>query len=125
MFYFEKKNSSLTDPCCSPFNNSDVSRDSDVQLSLYIRIPNPSAVASMDSKSADMKEGDTSSQDVFLGDVKLEPRWEEQMQDEWFPLQGGTGKVRVQLAYKRGNVRHEILASMDRHFLRGNFTNAY
>ncbi|KAG0300851.1 AGC protein kinase Gad8 [Dissophora globulifera] len=81
----------------------DVSRDSDVQLSLYIRIPNPKSAASVDSKSSDPKEGDTSSQDVFLGNVKLEPQWEEQMQDEWFPLQGGTGKVRVQLAYKRGN----------------------
>ncbi|KAG0365124.1 AGC protein kinase Gad8 [Gamsiella multidivaricata] len=81
----------------------DVSRESDVQLSLYIRIPDPKASASADSKSGDLKEGDTSSQDVFLGNVKLEPRWEEQMQDDWFPLQGGTGKVRVQLAYKRGN----------------------
>lgn len=73
-----------------------------MQLSLYIRIPNPQAVASMDK--GNMKESETSSEDVFLGNVKLEPRWDEQMQDEWFTLQGGTGKVRVQLAYKRDNV---------------------
>ncbi|KAF9959932.1 AGC protein kinase Gad8 [Mortierella alpina] len=72
----------------------DVSRDSDVQLSLYIRIPNP---------NADAKESESSSQDVFLGNVNLEPRWDDQMQDAWFPLHGGTGKVRVQLAYKRDN----------------------
>ncbi|KAG0002137.1 hypothetical protein BGZ80_002965 [Entomortierella chlamydospora] len=82
----------------------DVSRDSDVQLSLYIRIPNPKAVASVDSRSGDIKESDTSSEDIFLGNVNLEPLWEEQMQDEWFPLQGGTGKVRVQLAYRRSSV---------------------
>ena len=79
-----------------------MSRDSDVQLSLYIRIPNPKAVASLDN--GNMKESETSSEDVFLGNVKLEPRWDEQMQDEWFTLQGGTGKVRVQLAYKRDSV---------------------
>ncbi|KAF8977807.1 AGC protein kinase Gad8 [Entomortierella lignicola] len=79
----------------------DVSRDSDAQLSLYIRIPNPNAMASIDTKSGDIKEGDASSEDVFLGNLNLEPVWEEQMQDSWFPLQGGTGKVRVQLAYKR------------------------
>ncbi|KAG0204486.1 hypothetical protein BGX28_003580 [Mortierella sp. GBA30] len=72
----------------------DVSRDSDVQLSLYIRIPNP---------KADAKESESSSQDVFLGNVKLEPQWDDQMQDAWFSLHGGTGKVRVQLAYKRDN----------------------
>ncbi|GJJ68187.1 serum/glucocorticoid-regulated kinase 2 [Entomortierella parvispora] len=79
----------------------DVSRVSDVQLSLYIRVPK--ANVSIESRSGDIKESDTASQDVFLGNVKLEPRWDEQMQDEWFPLQGGTGKVRVQVAYKRDN----------------------
>ena len=91
------------------FANSDVSRDSDVQLSLYIRIPNP---------NADAKESESSSQDVFLGNVNLEPRWDDQMQDAWFPLHGGTGKVRVQLAYKRDNVRIFVLyASVSSTFL--------
>ncbi|KAI1318683.1 AGC protein kinase Gad8 [Mortierella claussenii] len=76
----------------------DVSRDSDVQLSLYIRIPNPQEMTFQDSKSGAM-----SSEDIFLGNVKLEPRWDEQMQDEWFPLQGSTGRIRIQLAYKRSN----------------------
>jgi len=95
----------LTIPVCllCPYPpHSDVSRVSDVQLSLYIRVPK--ANASVESRSGDIKESDTASQDVFLGNVKLEPRWDEQMQDEWFPLQGGTGKVRVQVAYKRDNV---------------------
>ncbi|KAG0360797.1 AGC protein kinase Gad8 [Podila minutissima] len=91
----------LSNPVWQYRAHFDVSRDSDVQLSLYIRIPNPQAVASMDK--GNMKESETSSEDVFLGNVKLEPRWDEQMQDEWFTLQGGTGKVRVQLAYKRDN----------------------
>ncbi|KAF9916892.1 AGC protein kinase Gad8 [Lobosporangium transversale] len=76
----------------------DVSRVSDIQLSLYIRIPSPKAMAALD-KTGNITEND--SEDVFLGNVKLEPRWDEQMQDEWFTLQGGTGKVRVQVAFKR------------------------
>ncbi|KAF9970385.1 AGC protein kinase Gad8 [Actinomortierella ambigua] len=91
----------LSNPVWQYRAHFDVSRDSDVQLSIYIRTPN---AKSMDGKSASqMKDGDSSSQDVFLGNVKLEPRWDEQMQDEWFTLQGGTGKVRVQLAFKRDN----------------------
>jgi serum/glucocorticoid-regulated kinase 2 len=100
---------------------SDVSRVSDVQLSLYIRIPNPKVVAAMD-KSGSMLESETSSEDVFLGNVKLEPRWDEQMQDEWFTLGGGTGKVRVQVVFKRDSVRplcHSLflfLASVEERF---------
>jgi len=56
-------------------------------------------------KSDNMRESETSSEDVFLGHVKLDPRWDEQMQDDWFTLLGGTGKVRVQVTYKRDNVR--------------------
>ncbi|KAG0265633.1 AGC protein kinase Gad8 [Actinomortierella ambigua] len=90
----------LSNPVWQYRAHFDVSRDSDVQLSIYIRTPS----AKSDAKGANqMKDGDSSSQDVFLGNVKLEPRWDEQMQDEWFTLQGGTGKVRVQLAFKRDN----------------------
>ncbi|KAF9102823.1 AGC protein kinase Gad8 [Mortierella sp. AM989] len=90
----------LSNPVWQYRAHFDVSRVSDVQLSLYIRIPNPKAMAALD-KSGSMMESENSSEDVFLGNVKLEPRWDEQMQDEWFTLQGGTGKVRVQVAFKR------------------------
>ncbi|KAG0219084.1 AGC protein kinase Gad8 [Mortierella sp. NVP41] len=90
----------LSNPVWQYRAHFDVSRVSDVQLSLYIRIPNPKVVAAMD-KSGSMMESETSSEDVFLGNVKLEPRWDEQMQDEWFTLGGGTGKVRVQVVFKR------------------------
>ncbi|KAF9107014.1 AGC protein kinase Gad8 [Mortierella sp. GBA35] len=85
----------------------DVSRDSEAQLSLYVRTPYP-------SKSGDMRECDASSQDIFLGNVHLDPRFDDQMQDEWFPLLGGTGKVRVQLVFKRdiGNT-HLTIDSFD------------
>ncbi|KAF9950660.1 AGC protein kinase Gad8 [Mortierella alpina] len=81
--------------------NFDVSRVSDVQLSLYIRIPNPKVVAALDKSNGNIMEGESSSEDVFLGNVKLEPHWDEQMRDDWFTLQGGTGEVRVQVAFKR------------------------
>ncbi|KAF9433770.1 AGC protein kinase Gad8 [Entomortierella beljakovae] len=90
----------LSNPVWQYRAHFDVSRVSDVQLSLYIRIPNPKTVAALD-KSGNAMNSENSSEDVFLGNVKLEPRWDEQMQDEWFTLQGGTGKVRVQVAFKR------------------------
>jgi len=61
-------------------------------------------------KSGNIMDGESSSEDVFLGNVELEPRWDEQMQDEWFALQGGTGKVRVQVAFKRDHVSAQLLA---------------
>ncbi|KAK3840583.1 MAG: kinase-like domain-containing protein [Linnemannia elongata] len=71
----------------------DVSRFTEAQLSLYIRTPYP-------SKSGDTRDCDASSQDIFLGNVLLEPLFDDQMQDEWFPLLSGTGKVRIQLVFK-------------------------
>ncbi|ORZ16111.1 kinase-like domain-containing protein [Lobosporangium transversale] len=79
--------------------NFDVSRESDVVLSLYIRIPDTNAM-DVDPKTGEI---DSMNHDVFLGNLKLVPHWEERMQDEWFLLQGGTGRVRVQLAYRRRN----------------------
>lgn len=73
--------------------SSDVSRFTEAQLSLYIRTPYP-------SKSGDTRDCDASSQDIFLGNVLLEPLFDDQMQDEWFPLLSGTGKVRIQLVFK-------------------------
>ncbi|KAF9366012.1 AGC protein kinase Gad8 [Mortierella sp. NVP85] len=74
----------------------DVSRETDVQLSIYIRIPDPTTMPS------DSRDCNHLSHDIYLGHVKLEPNWDEQMQDDWFPLHGGSGKIRVQLAYRRG-----------------------
>jgi serum/glucocorticoid-regulated kinase 2 len=70
-----------------------------VQLSIYIRIPDPTTMPS------DSRDCNHLSHDIYLGHVKLEPNWDEQMQDDWFPLHGGSGKIRVQLAYRRGGVR--------------------
>ncbi|KAF9181159.1 AGC protein kinase Gad8 [Haplosporangium sp. Z 767] len=90
----------LSNPVWQYRAHFDVSRVSDVQLGLYIRIPNPKVVAALE-RSDNIMESESSSEDVFLGNVKLEPSWDEQMHDEWFTLQGGTGKIRVQVAFKR------------------------
>ncbi|KAF8937000.1 AGC protein kinase Gad8 [Haplosporangium gracile] len=71
----------------------DVSRFTEAQLSLYVRTPYL-------PKSGDMRDCDASSQDIFLGNVLLEPLFDDQMQDEWFLLLNGTGKVRIQLVFK-------------------------
>ncbi|KAF8931418.1 AGC protein kinase Gad8 [Dissophora ornata] len=90
----------LSNPVWQYRAHFDVSRVSGVQLSLYIRIPNPKTLAALD-KFGNLMDSEASSEDVFLGNVELEPRWDEQMQDDWVTLQGGTGKVRVQIAFKR------------------------
>ncbi|KAG0243992.1 kinase-like domain-containing protein [Mortierella sp. GBAus27b] len=92
----------LSNPVWQYRAHFDVSRVSGVQLSLYIRIPNPKTAAAL-HMSGNIMDGESSSEDVFLGNVELQPRWDEQMQDDWFTLQGGTGKVRVQVAFKRDN----------------------
>ncbi|KAG0220132.1 AGC protein kinase Gad8 [Mortierella sp. GBA43] len=81
----------------------DVSRETQVQLSFYIRIPDPKAM-SVDSK--DSRDCPYANQDIFLGYLRLQPQWDEPMQDDWFSLQGGHGQVRVQLLFRRrgGNV---------------------
>lgn len=43
----------------------------------------------------------SSCQDIFLGVVKILPSFVDQkVQDEWHPLVGGTGHIRVQMCYK-------------------------
>jgi serum/glucocorticoid-regulated kinase 2 len=58
-----------------------------------------------------MRDCDASSQDIFLGNVLLDPLFDDQMQDEWFPLLNGTGKVRIQLVFKRDIVSTALLMS--------------
>lgn len=40
-------------------------------------------------------------QDVFLGVIKIRPLFVDQkVQDEWYPLAGGSGHMRVQMCFK-------------------------
>ncbi|KAL1918001.1 uncharacterized protein VTP21DRAFT_3267 [Calcarisporiella thermophila] len=66
--------------------NFDVSRESDVSISVYLRSPPGSPIGA----------------DIFMGAVKLHPLFAQQkLQDEWYPLHGGTGHIRVQLCYRQ------------------------
>ncbi|KAK9719527.1 Serine/threonine-protein kinase [Basidiobolus ranarum] len=66
--------------------NFDVSRESEVTVSIYTRTEDPKK---------------TSGKSVFLGAVILNPEFSGRLQDEWVPLAGGSGYIRVQLCYKK------------------------
>ncbi|EPY49778.1 AGC/AKT protein kinase Gad8 [Schizosaccharomyces cryophilus OY26] len=66
----------------------DVSRYSKLSLNIYLR-----------SSSSRLRNG--MGNDVFLGGIKLSPSFiVNKLTDEWVPLQGGSGKLRVQMLYK-------------------------
>ncbi|KAK9764548.1 Serine/threonine-protein kinase [Basidiobolus ranarum] len=69
--------------------NFDVSRESEVAVSIYTRTEDPKM---------------TSGKSVFLGAVILNPEFSGRLQDEWFPLAGGSGHIRVQMCYKKTEV---------------------
>ncbi|ORX49798.1 kinase-like protein [Hesseltinella vesiculosa] len=66
----------------------DVSRSSDVTISMYLRPP----------PNKDPKQQPT---DYFLGSVKLQPNFDStRMDDQVLQMTGGTGMIHVQLCYK-------------------------
>ncbi|CAO3637524.1 unnamed protein product [Cunninghamella blakesleeana] len=71
--------------------NFDVSRNSDVSISIYLRPP-PTA---SDARPAN------SNNDHFLGAVKLQPNFEStKLEDQTLNITGGTGTMHIQLCYK-------------------------
>jgi serum/glucocorticoid-regulated kinase 2 len=67
-------------------NRSDVSHETQVVVSLYMHTT-PAALAN-------------AAPDVFLGVIKVLPRFVEQVQDEWYSLAGGAGHVRLQMCFR-------------------------
>ncbi|KAI8337830.1 kinase-like domain-containing protein [Choanephora cucurbitarum] len=64
----------------------DVSRSSEVSISMYMRHPPP-------------KQGAT--HDFFLGGVKIQPNFDaSKIEDQDLELTGGTGKIHIQLCYR-------------------------
>lgn len=76
---------------------SDVSRSSEVSISIYMRHP-PTA------------QGETprTTNDVFLGGVKLQPNFDTtKIEDQVLNIVGGTGAMHVQLCYRPQQVRKD------------------
>ncbi|KAI9228358.1 MAG: kinase-like domain-containing protein [Piptocephalis tieghemiana] len=73
--------------------NFDVSRESEVLVSLYMRTsPNSTEVTGTSGGHVE---------DVFLGVIKILPSFVDQrVQDDWYPLVGGSGHMRVQMCFK-------------------------
>ncbi|KAG1140107.1 hypothetical protein G6F37_009998 [Rhizopus arrhizus] len=69
--------------------NFDVSRSSDVSISIYMRHP-----PSNQGESSGRKN------DFFLGGVKIQPTFEAKMEDQVLNIVGGTGMMHLQLYYK-------------------------
>jgi hypothetical protein len=75
--------------------SSDVSRDSEVSISIYLRHP-PSGTASKAQAT----------NDFFLGAVKIQPNLETtKLDDQILTVAGGTGAMAIQLCYKPQQVR--------------------
>ncbi|CAO3648738.1 unnamed protein product [Cunninghamella echinulata] len=72
--------------------NFDVSRNSDVSISIYLRPP--------PSSTPNAKPANTNN-DYFLGAVKVQPNFEStKLEDQMLNITGGTGAMHIQLCYK-------------------------
>jgi hypothetical protein len=79
---------------------SDVSRSSDVSISIYLR-PSPETKDSISNNHS----ATTKHADYFLGGVKLQPNFDStRLDDQVLQIVGGTGMMHVQLCYKRQQV---------------------
>lgn len=72
---------------------SDVSRNSEISLQLYLRADEP-------KRGADGMADDLGN-DIFLGGIKFVPNFDEMgNQDQWYEIVGGSGKIQIGVAYK-------------------------
>ncbi|KAG1250631.1 hypothetical protein G6F68_012702 [Rhizopus microsporus] len=68
---------------------SDVSRSSEVSISIYMRHP-----------PSNQGENSGRKNDFFLGGVKIQPTFEAKMEDQVLNIMGGTGVMHLQLCYR-------------------------
>ena len=74
--------------------NSDVSRNSEISLQSYLRKEEP-------KRGADDDMGN----DVFLGGIKFTPDFDNvATQDQWYDLNGGSGKILVGVSFQPSSV---------------------
>lgn len=72
---------------------SDVSRNSEISLQLYLRADEP-------KRGADGMADDLGN-DFFLGGTKFVPNFDEMgNQDQWYDIVGGSGRIQIGVAYK-------------------------
>lgn len=80
---------------------SDVSRSSDVSISIYLR-PSPETKNTISNNHSTT----TKHADYFLGGVKLQPNFDStRLDDQVLQIAGGTGMMHVQLCYKPQQVK--------------------
>ncbi|CAO3692520.1 unnamed protein product [Rhizopus stolonifer] len=68
----------------------DVSRSSDVSISIYMRRP----------PSPGVEKQTNTTNDFFLGAIKIQPQFDSKMEDQVLNIAGGTGVMHVQLCYR-------------------------
>ena len=88
---------------------SDVSRNSEISLQSYLRKEEP-------KRGADDDMGN----DVFLGGIKFTPDFDNvSTQDQWYDLNGGSGKILVGVSFQPSSVRdpfHFVIIAIDLSF---------
>jgi len=88
---------------------SDVSRNSEISLQSYLRKEEP-------KRGADDDMGN----DVFLGGIKFTPDFDNiSTQDQWYELNGGSGKILVGVSFQPSSVRspfHFVILAIDLSF---------
>ena len=77
---------------------SDVSRHSEMSIQSYLRTEEP--------KRGGDGIADDMGNDIFMGGVRFTPDFDDMsMQDRWFDLAGGSGRIHIGVTFKPSSVR--------------------
>lgn len=102
--------------CCpsshDPFP-SDVSRQSEIFVSCYLRKEEP--------KRGNDGVADDMGNDIFLGGVRVTPDFDDMpVSDQWYDLSGDSGRIQMGMAFRPSTVRRLLLLHL--HLCLGSFT---
>lgn len=83
---------------CALTGYSDVSRHSEMSIQSYLRTEEP--------KRGGDGIADDMGNDIVMGGVRFTPDFEDMsMQDRWFDLTGGSGRIHIGVTFKPSSVR--------------------
>ena len=84
---------------------SDVSRHSEISIQCYLRTEEP--------KRGGDGIADDMGNDLFMGGVRFMPDFDDpSLQEQWYDLAGGSGRIQIGVAFKPSTVRRPLCASI-------------
>ena len=84
---------------------SDVSRHSEISIQCYLRTEEP--------KRGGDGIADDRGNDLFMGGVRFMPDFDDpSLQEQWYDLAGGSGRIQIGVAFKPSTVRRPLGASI-------------